>query len=304
VKRTVRVGSRDSVLAVKQTRLIMDALARVYPGIAFELVTMKTAGDLNLRPFDQIAAARPHDRSGAKGLFIKELEQALLDGRIDLAVHSLKDMPMKQDERLPIRALFRRGDPRDALVPSLGSLESGGKGIGCSSARRRLQLAKLMPGCSVLPVRGNVLTRLKKLDEGEYGALVLAAAGLRRLDLEARIARLFEPDEMVPAAGQGILACQGRSGEDCDFLDIVNDRDSQDCAGAERAFVARLGGGCSLPAAAYAEVLGTELRLTGFYVDESAGLFRRGFLSGSREDAVKLGETLALRLWEGDSFER
>ncbi|MDR2179397.1 MAG: hydroxymethylbilane synthase [Synergistaceae bacterium] len=312
----IRVGSRDSVLAVAQARLVMEALTRAHSGVALELVTMKTAGDLRAFDFPQ-AQEKEQERGGrfgVKGLFVKELEQALLDGRIDVAVHSLKDMPMEQDRRLPIRAFFKRGDPRDALVsslegepflgsslslgslPFLGSLPLLGakEGIGCSSARRRVQLARLMPG-PVRPVRGNVLTRLKKLDEGQYSFLVLAAVGLRRLGLERRISRIFAPEEMIPAAGQGSLACQGREG-DRNFIEAVNDPDTEDCAKAERAFVARLGGGCTLPVAAYARVRGTEMSLIGLYVDEPEGLYRRGALSGDRQDAVKLGEVLASRL--------
>jgi hydroxymethylbilane synthase len=299
MKKTLRVGSRDSVLAVGQARLVMESLARAYPDAGVELVTMKTAGDLNLGPFDRLAQQRENgNRFGAKGLFVKELEQALLDEKIDVAVHSLKDMPMEQDRRLPIRAFFERGDPRDALVSSLRSpmseneRESGG--IGCSSARRRVQLARLMPD-PVRPIRGNVLTRLKKLDEGQYAFLVLAAVGLRRLGLESRISRLFAPEEMIPAAGQGSLACQGREG-DCDFIEAVNDPDTESCARAERAFAARLGGGCTLPVAAYAQVRGTEMNLLGLYVDEARDLYRKGSLSGDRKDAVKLGEILASRL--------
>jgi hydroxymethylbilane synthase len=301
----LRVGSRDSVLAVRQTRLVTDALARAYPGLAIELVTMKTSGDLNLQSFDRCALP---DKGGVKGLFVKELEWALLDGRIDLAVHSLKDMPMEQDKRLPVLAFFERGDPRDALALPLRTEErgeqrektEGKKTVGCSSARRRVQLEKLMPGWSVSPIRGNVLTRLKKLDEGQFSSLVLAASGLKRLGLESRISRIFEPEEMIPAAGQGILVCQGRAdGELLGLLGAVNDSDSSDCAAAERAFAARLGGGCSLPVAAYARVQGTELILTGFYVDETVSIYRTGSLAGDRKNAAMLGEALAARLLEG-----
>ena len=294
--RKIRIGSRDSVLSVKQTQLVVDAIARAHPEIEIELVTMKTKGDLNAQvPFDQLIG--PADRFGAKGLFIKELEQALLDDKIDLAVHSLKDMPMEQDERLPLRAFFTRGDPRDALVLPNGCPELSASGdLGCSSARRRVQLASLMPERKTRPIRGNVLTRLKKLDEGQYAALVLAAAGLERLGLGGRISRFFSPEEIVPAAGQGILACQGRFSEDDSFLDAVRDPDAEDCALAERAFVRLLEGGCTLPVAAYAEVYGSEMRLCGLYVDESQGIYRTDSLSGDRKDAKKLGETLASRL--------
>jgi len=302
VKKIVRVGSRESVLAVAQTRIVVDSIALARPDIEVESVTMKTTGDLNQAPFDRLR--EPQVRGGAKGLFVKELEQALLDGKIDLAVHSLKDMPMEQDERLPLVAFCKRGDPRDALVlPRDRDVPDEGT-AGCSSARRRVQLQKIMPDRNVEPIRGNVLTRLKKLDEGRYAFLILAAAGLLRLGLEARIFRYFDIDEMIPAAGQGILVCQGRSDGDYGFLDALRDPEATDCAGAERAFVRLLGGGCTLPVAALAEVRGTELNLTGLYVDEERGIYRKGTLSGDRKDAVALGETLALRLRGGCAFER
>ena len=307
--RKIRVGSRDSVLAVKQTKLVIDAIARSHQGLDIELVTMKTAGDLNQSPFDEINKVNKNP-FGAKGLFVSELERALLEGRLDLAVHSLKDMPAKSSQPgypLPILAYFRRGDPCDALVLPLGNKNTQEGNIGCSSARRRVQLERLMPSRTVRPIRGNVLTRLKKLDEeGEYASLVLAAAGLIRLGLESRIHKIFSPDEIIPAAGQGILAVQGRQGlADYSFLDSVNDPDSEDCAKSEMAFVERLGGGCSLPVAAYAEAHGTELGLVGLYVDEAREIYRKGRISGDRQDAVKLGEALAAQLkQEGESFGR
>lgn len=299
--RRVRVGSRKSPLAVAQTRLVMEAVRARHPDLEIELVTIQTTGDVNMKPFSEAS-----DPFGIKGLFTQELEEALLRGEIDFAVHSLKDLPMRQDERLPLVALSCRGDPRDALLlprdPEGRAVPDGGGAIGCSSARRRLQLAELFPGRAVEPVRGNIQTRLRKLDDREekrFSMLVLAAAGLRRLGLDGRIDRVFSPEEMIPAAGQGILACQGRAGEDYDYLDVVRDRDAEDCARAERSFAAALGGGCALPVAAYAVVEGEALNLTGFYANEAAGSRRRGTLSGPRSDAEGLGRALADRLREG-----
>jgi hydroxymethylbilane synthase len=163
-----------------------------------------------------------------------------------------------------------------------------------------------MPGCPVSPIRGNVLTRLKKLDEGgEYASLVLAAAGLRRLGLDARVSRIFKPEEMIPAAGQGIIACQGLRPQGLGpwtryknqgLIEFLNDRDAWDCAKAERAFIERLDSGCALPVAAYAEVTGTELRLMGLYANEERDIYRTGNISGDRKNAAKLGEALAERL--------
>ena len=211
MKKKIVIGSRESALAVIQSRMLMDYLAEAHPELETELLTMKTTGDRILdRTLDQV---------GGKGLFVKELDLALRHGRADLTVHSLKDVPMDLPEELPLVCFSRREDPRDALVLPQGCTElAPGAAIGSSSARRALQLRTLFPGHEIRPVRGNLQTRLRKLDAGEYGALVLAAAGLKRLGLEGRIARYFEPEEIIPAAGQGILAVQGRAGEDHSFL--------------------------------------------------------------------------------------
>ena len=201
----IRVGSRESRLAVIQSELVMEAIRAACPGAELELVTMKTTGDKILdRTLDQV---------GGKGLFVKELDAALLESRVDLTVHSLKDLPMEPHPGLPVAAYPRRADPRDVLVLPEGETEwDRSRPVGCASLRRKLQLEALFPGVEVRPVRGNVLTRLNKLDRGEYGALVLAAAGLERLGLAGRIARYFSVEELLPAAGQGILAVQVRAG--------------------------------------------------------------------------------------------
>lgn len=284
---TIRVGSRDSKLAVVQSELVMEIIQRTHPQLELELITMKTTGDLILD--------RSLDKIGGKGLFVKELDQALRDGRIDFAVHSLKDMPMETPEDLPLLAFSKREDPRDALVlPKSVAVE--GKPIGSSSARRNLQLQKLYPQQTVSGVRGNVLTRLAKLDRGDYSALILASAGLRRLDLESRISRVFEPCEMIPAAGQGIMVVQGRAGEDYSYLSCVNDRNSELAALAERAFVRALDGGCSSPIAAYAEVEGESIRLTGLYYIEEENRYITGEIAGRSTDGEQLGSALATRL--------
>ncbi len=288
--RKITVGSRESKLAVAQAMLVMDCVAAAHPEIQLELVTMKTTGDIILdRSLDQI---------GGKGLFVKELDQALLDGRIDLSVHSLKDMPMETPEELPIVAFTKRADARDVLILPQGKTELGEGPLGCSSARRGLQLAKLFPGREIKGVRGNVQTRLSKLDRGEYAALVLAKAGLDRLGLSDRISRVFSAEEMLPAAGQGILAVQGRAGEDYSFLDGVGDANATICAQAERSFVAALNGGCSSPVAAYAEVLGDQLKLTGLYYNEETKGWMIGSQTGNMTQAKDLGVRLALRLKE------
>lgn len=267
----------------------MEIIQREHPELELELITMKTTGDLILD--------RSLDKIGGKGLFVKELDQALRDRRIDFAVHSLKDMPMETPEDLPLLAFSKREDPRDALVlPNRVEAEASPKPIGSSSARRNLQLQKLYPQWTVSGVRGNVLTRLSKLDRGDYSALILASAGLRRLDLENRISRVFEPWEMIPAAGQGIMVVQGRAGEDYGYLSGVNDRNAEFAALAERAFVRALDGGCSSPIAAYAEVEGENIRLTGLYYMEEENRYVTGEISGRSTDGEQLGSALATRL--------
>lgn len=279
------VGSRESRLAVIQTQLAIQAIRACQPELEVELLTMKTTGDKILdRTLDQV---------GGKGLFVKELDAALLAGRVDLTVHSSKDLPMETDPRLPLVAFSRRADPRDALVLPAGVTElDPAKPIGCSSLRRQLQLKALFPQMRTAPVRGNVLTRLEKLDRGEYAALVLAAAGLERLGLAGRVSRYFSVEEMLPAAGQGILAVQARADFDPACLREFNDPDSRDCLLAERAFVRALDGGCSSPVAAYATVDGEALTLTGLYVD-SRGEACRQAISGPREQGERLGAALA-----------
>lgn len=291
MKKTFRIGSRESVLAVTQAQLLIDHIREKCPEITPELVTMKTAGDRILN--------RTLDKVGGKGLFVKELEQALLDGRIDACVHSLKDVPMDVPEGLPILGYSKREDVRDVLVLPEGVASwDQTKPVGTSSMRRAMQLHKLYPDIEVLPVRGNVPTRLKKLDGGAYGALVLAAAGVKRLNMEHRITRYFEPEELLPAAGQGILAVQGRAGEDYHFLADFFDDDSRVAAEAERSFVRELDGGCSSPIAAYACVNGEQLILHGF-CDTYDGSYSYERASGSRHQAEQTGIGLARYMRDG-----
>lgn len=290
--RKLRFGSRDSQLSVRQSRLIIEAVTRAHPEVEAELVTMKTTGDRILdRTLEEI---------GGKGLFVRELDQALLSGRVDFTIHSLKDLPLDLPPELPLVAFSRREDPRDALVLPTGQTELDlFKPIGCASRRRQIQLRSLFPRAVIAPVRGNVQTRLAKLDGGQYAALVLAAAGLKRLGLADRIARYFSTEELLPAAGQGIIAVQGRADRDCSVLSDVSDPDAEACARAERAFVRWLDGGCTSPVAAHALVEHGRLTLTGLYVSEDETVVRRGSLSGAAEDAETLGTALARELKEG-----
>lgn len=290
MKKIIRVGSRDSRLAVLQTQIVIDEIERAHPEIKCQLITMKTTGDLILD--------RTLDKIGGKGLFVKELDRALADNRVDITVHSLKDLPMEQDENLPIVALSARANPFDALVLPKGCAEIDfSKPIGCAGARRRIQLKQLFPHCDVQVVRGNVLTRLQKLDCGEYSALVLAVSGLERLGLHSRISRIFTPAEMLPSAGQGVLAVQARTDFCVDFLQEFHNIDAHDTVVCERAFVKTLDGGCSSPVAAYGVLDCESITLKGLYVD-SCEKFAFATITGSRADGENLGRELALAMKE------
>lgn len=290
--RAIRIGSRDSLLAVRQSELVMEAVRRSFPGTELELVTMKTTGDRIL--------GKALDKIGGKGLFVKELDLALLEGRSDLSVHSLKDMPMDVPEELPILAYSPREDERDVLILREGlSALPERPVIGTGSRRRSVQASRLYPDAVFKGVRGNIHTRLRKLDEGEYDALILAAAGIRRMGLSDRISRFFSVDEIIPPAGQGILAVQGRRGEDWPFLDAVRSPESEAMALAERSFVRALNGGCSSPVAACASLEGGisgRLVLRGFFCEEAGGRQAAGAIEGQAAEAKELGIRLAERL--------
>lgn len=287
----VIVGSRESKLAVIQSEMVIDAIRKFDSTIDVELITMKTTGDMILdKTLDQI---------GGKGLFVKELDRALLAEKADLTVHSLKDMPMEVSENLPLLAFSKREDPRDALVLRAG-LETLPENpvIGCSSKRRKLQAQKLYLDADIRPIRGNVQTRLRKLDEGQYDAIILAYAGLKRLELEARVSKLFSTEEILPAACQGILAVQGRAGYEVPFLADFADEEAKLIALAERSFVRTLDGGCSSPVAAYAVISGDEITITGYYVDEEEKQYIDK-VKGNKYQGENLGRELALMM-KGD----
>ena len=284
----MRVGSRESTLAVAQAELVLSAIRRYDPSIQLELVTMKTTGDRYLNT--------PLQQMGGKSVFIKELEQALLDGLVDICVHSLKDMAVDIDPRLPICAVGEREDPRDVLLLPDGMDDiPADRPIGSCSRRRTLQLKEIYPGYEMEPVRGNILTRMEKLAQGQYGALVLAAAGLKRLGLQGRISRYFTTEQIIPACGQGIIAVQARKGEQIEYLKGFHSDRSWDMALAERAFVGVLDGGCSSPATAYARIEGDELMLTGYAVDRD-GQMVPGSIRGPRNRAEQLGAELGATL--------
>lgn len=288
MKKVVRIGSRESKLAVWQAEHVAHMIEQAHPEIRVEIITMKTTGDRILdRNLDQV---------GGKGLFVKELDIALMEKRTDLSVHSLKDMPMEVPEELPILAYSKREDPRDAILFRKG-IDSV-KVIGSSSRRRQVQLEKLYPECTFTGMRGNVQTRLRKLEEGMCDATVLAMAGLKRLGMESAAGRILDPEEVIPAAGQGILAVQGRAGEEYDYLDCIMDPDSRTAALAERAFVRMLDGGCSSPIAAYAQVADGQVILSGLYYNEEAESYIVGKKCGPEKAAEMIGRTLAAELKE------
>lgn len=287
----IRLGSRESKLALVQTKLVKAYIEEHCPGKRVEIVTRKTTGDKILdRTLDQI---------GGKGLFVKELDIALREEESDLSIHSLKDLPMDVPFDLPLIGFSRREDPRDVLVLPKGAAKPNPNlPMGCSSRRRIVQLEKLFPNAMIKSIRGNVLTRLEKLDGGEYGGLILAAAGLKRLGLEDRITRYYTVEELIPAAGQGILALQGRRGMDYSFLKGFLDEESFYAATCERAFVRALDGGCSAPIAAYAKVDGKKLKLTGLYYNDDLRKQITGSIEGNVMDAERIGISLAKHLKE------
>lgn len=285
----IKIGSRESQLAVRQAEIIRDQIMSFDPGITVEIITMKTTGDKILD--------KSLEKIGGKGLFVKELDRALMDGRIDIAVHSLKDMPMEENPDLPILAYGRREDPRDVILyrPGLEELPEQAV-IGTSSRRRMIQMEKLYPGCTFRGIRGNVQTRMRKLEVEGYDATLLAAAGLNRLGMEHVISRYFSVDEMIPAAGQGILAVQGRKGESHSWIERIDVRESRAAALAERNFIRVTGGDCTSPCAAHAQVNGNVLKLTGLYYNEDTEEYSVDVIVTDAAKAEQAGETLAERM--------
>jgi hydroxymethylbilane synthase len=274
------IGSRGSQLALWQARHIAAKL-----NVESRIEIIKTTGDkIQDVPLSQV---------GGKGLFTKEIEEALLDRHIDLAVHSLKDMPSEIPAGLTLVAIPEREDPRDAL---LGAPIKPGSRVGTSSLRRSVQLTAMHPGISIETLRGNVDTRIRKLDEGQYDTIVLAAAGLRRLGLAGRISELIAVDVMIPAVGQGALAIETRddSGEAYQLARMLEHEDSRIAITAERAFLAVFGGGCQVPIGAHATVTQSNIHLRAFVSEPDGSNARRDELTGT--DPVSLGRELAERL--------
>jgi hydroxymethylbilane synthase len=281
------IASRGSQLALWQAHWVEGQLAQT--GRASRIEIIKTTGD-------KITDV-PLAKVGTKGLFTKEIEEALLDGRADLAVHSLKDLPTELPPGLILAGVPRREDARDAIVGRrLDELPQGAK-IGTSSLRRAAQLRKLRPDLQIESVRGNLDTRLRKLDEGRYDAIVLAAAGLKRLGWSGRIAELLAPEVMCPAVGQGALALESReTGAGRDACAALDHRDTRAAVTAERGVLAALGGGCQVPIGAYATVEDGHLRLMAVVVSPDGSELVSAQSEGAANEAAPLGRALGSEL--------
>jgi len=289
----IRIGTRGSVLALAQARWVQAQITGRYPDCPVELVIIKTTGDrLKDVPLAEV---------GGKGLFIKEIEEALMAGQVDLAVHSLKDMPAAVPEGLKLGAVPPREDWRDAFISSrydsLGEIPAGGR-VGTGSLRRRVQILHLRPDLEVVPLRGNVDTRLKKMESLNLDALILAAAGLARLGLSHLARRFLAETEMLPAVAQGALGLEVRDRDHRlgEFIAFLDDPPSRAAVTAERGFLARLEGGCVVPVAALGRMEGSSLTLKALISDLQGERLLKDTLAGPLEEAESLGRLLAERL--------
>ena len=286
----IRIATRKSPLALWQAEHVSARLSTLFPDLDVELVAMTTQGDKLLDA--------PLAKVGGKGLFVKELENALYDGRADIAVHSMKDVPVELPAGLHLPVIMDRADPRDALVSASGATLdelAPGAVVGSSSLRRCSQLRALRPDLCVKSVRGGVNTRLEKLDAGEYDALVLAASGLQRIELEARISECFEPQRMLPAAGQGALGIECREGDSPieQYIASLVDESATRCVLAERAMNRRLEGGCQVPIGGFAEEHDGKLTLRGLVASVDGRTILHSTRSGACTDPETLGVAVA-----------
>ena len=290
MKNKLVIGTRKSVLALWQAEYVAQRLREQYPGLTVELLPVSTRGDEILN--------RPLAEIGGKGLFIRELEELMREGRADMAVHSLKDMPAELPEDFTLAAVTDREDPRDAFVSlryqGVEALPAGAK-VGTSSLRRQSQLLHRRPDLVVESLRGNVQTRLRKLDEGQYDAVILAAAGLKRLGLGDRIASYLSTEDSIPAAGQGVMAVEVRKKDEetRQMLAFLHNARVASCIAAERAFLGCVGGDCKVPAGAFAAEDGDGLRVDAFIASEDGQTFYRRSVCGALPDAERLGTAVA-----------
>ena len=292
------VGSRGSKLALQQTQMVIDQLVMLNPGITCRIEIIHTLGDKVL----DVALAK----IGDKGLFVKEIEQAMLEGEIDLAVHSAKDLPSDMNNALCIGAYPERVDPSDALVSKVGKLSELPKGsvIGTSSVRRRAQILHTRPDLEVADLRGNLDTRLRKLNGTEYDAVILAYAGLRRMGLESQVTEILPFDICLPAVGQGALAIQCRCGDSIESIVAKLDHDAtRRCVTAERSLLSRMGAGCQTPVGALGRIIESELKLDAVVASLDGKNVVRMSETGDIACAEEIGIRLAERLLDSDARE-
>jgi hydroxymethylbilane synthase len=289
----LKIGTRGSKLALAQSQWIKEKLEARNPDLAVELVTIKTTGDKILDS--------PLSKIGGKALFVKEIEEALLKKAVDLAIHSMKDVPAELPEGLVLSASPEREDPRDAFVSikyqTLEDLPHGAK-VGTSSLRRAAQLLAMRPDLKLVPLRGNVDTRLRKLEEGEVQAIILATAGLRRLGLESRITQVIPSEQVLPAIGQGALGLEVRSDDEktINLLEFLNHEETAVTVRAERAFLKELEGGCQVPMAAFCRLNHSRLHLEGMVAELDGSNIIRHKVAGEKAKAEEIGVTLARKL--------
>lgn len=295
MEKKLRVGTRKSLLARVQTDIVVERIRKLFPQLEIEVITMTTKGDELLE--------RSLGSFGGKGVFTKELEEGLLNNFIDIAVHSAKDMPMELPEGLVIGAVLERADTRDVLVTKSGIRAKDlpeGSVIGTSSLRRELQIRALNPGVKIENIRGNVQTRLNKLRNGQYDGILLAAAGLTRLDFEEDTDfnykdfkyEFFEAEDFLPAACQGILAVESRKDSFTDILEAISCDEAWTMLEAERSFLSHIGGSCNAPAAALSRVMDGRVEMQVMYADNGQDMVRRAGTC-ARNEAKALGERLA-----------
>lgn len=295
MRKEIKIGTRASLLAITQSTMIKELIEKHNPGTTVELVKITTKGDKILDV--------PLAKVGGKGLFVKELEDALLDGRADLAVHSMKDVPTDLPEGLYLGIVTERENPQDAFVSNTAKnvLElPQGATVGTSSLRRKSQLAAMRPDLVIEDLRGNVDTRLRKLDEGQYDAIILAAAGLNRLGKSDRITSLLDPVQMLPAIGQGALGLELRE-DDADLMEgisFLNHDPTAKAVAAERAFLLKLEGGCQVPIGAFATTDGDNVTLTGLIASVDGKEILKEQATGPATEAAAMGTRLAEKLLE------
>ena len=292
-KNKLIVATRGSMLALWQANHIKDSIEKEHPGLEVELLKIKTTGDKILDvPLAQV---------GGKGLFVKEIEEALLDGRADLAVHSLKDVPTELPEGLGLSAITRREDARDALIShgdhTIMTLPQGAR-IGSSSLRRQCQLLKVRPDFDIISLRGNLNTRIKKVEAGEFDAIILAAAGMRRLGWQDKISEYIPTDILLPAIAQGALGIETKDNDSDtnEIISFLNHGETEAAVKAERALLKKLEGGCQVPIAAYGEISASTISLRGLVGSLDGKVLITDNMTGGLSEAESLGIALAERL--------